>query len=99
VLINEVIKILGVICPPFNLVLQPVCGRRRFAANSAQATGNWHQGKGSFRFSQQAVINVLRMVVVIVAHPRVPLSSLDRSTDFASLGRDNNCLDGVPRLH
>jgi hypothetical protein len=37
------------------------------------------------------VLSVLVMLVVIVAHPRVPLSSLDRSNDFASLGRDNNC--------
>jgi hypothetical protein len=44
------------------------------------------------------VFCVLVVIVVIVAHPRVPLSSLDRSTDFASLGRDNNCQSGVPRL-
>ena len=94
-LVNEVIKIFGVIGAPFDLVLEFVGSGSSLAASPAQAPGNRHQGKGSFCFSQEAVINVF---VVIVAHPRVPLSSLDRSTDFASLGRDNTCQSGVPRL-
>ena len=87
-LVNEVIKVLGVVSVPFHVELEFVGSGSRLAASPAQTTGNRYQGKGSFCFSQQAVINVL---VVIVAHPRVPLSSLDRSNDFASLGRDNNC--------
>ena len=90
-LVNEVIKIFRVIGAPFDLVLEFVGSGSSLAASPAQAPGNRHQGKGSFCFSQQAVIKVLNMLVVIVAHPRVPLSSLDRSNDFASLGRDNNC--------
>ena len=87
-LVNEVIKIFRVVGTPLHLVLEFVGSRGGLATSPAQATGNRHEGEGSFCFSQKAVINVF---VVIVAHPRVPLSSLDRSADFASLGRDNNC--------
>ena len=99
-LVNEVIKIFGVIRAPFHLVLEFVRSRGSFATSPAYATRNRHQGEGSFCFSQQAVINVLSVIVVlivIVAHPRVPLSSLDRSNDFAILGRDTNFHSGVPR--
>ena len=93
VLVDEVIKIFGVVCAPFHLVLEFVRSGGSLAASPTQATRNRHQGESSFCFSQQAVINVLSVIVVlivIVAHPRVPLSSLDRSNDFAILGRDTN---------
>ncbi len=105
--ILALVKVLATVVDRFraqsHLVLELVGIRCRLDIAPAQATGKRRQGEGSFCFNQQTVINVLKVIKVInvtivtIAHLRVPLSSLDRSNDFASLGRDNNCLNGVPR--
>ena len=102
--IFALVKVLATVVDPFraqsHLVLELVRTRCRLHIPPAQASGKRRQGKGSFCFNQQTVINVLKVIKVIIvtiAHLRVPLSSLNRSNDFASLGRDNNCSNGVPR--
>ena len=99
--ILALVKVLATVVDRFraqsHLVLELVGIRCRLDIAPAQATGKRRQGEGSFCFNQQTVINVLKVIIVTIAHLRVPLSSLNRSNDFASLGRDNNCLNGVPR--
>lgn len=79
------IEIFRVVGAPLDLVLQFVGGRSCLTTRPAQTPRNRDQRKSSLGFSQQTVVN---MLVVVMAHLRVPLSSLDCIIVFASLGAE-----------